>query len=124
MISLNVTKKKGQLDNLFNSRLKCLSKPVLQRESNHDIRTCSKMLGKNGHKVSRPNSVTYLNGTPIFEWWVVRCRSKNKYQKDMCLKEARLCAQILLAILGSIVNIIGGTYWPSYDSLPKHLENS
>ena len=81
-----------------------------QRESTHDIRICSKMLAKNGHKVSMPNSVTYLNGTPIFEWWVVRCEYKNNYQKHMCLKEVGLCAQILLAILGSIVNIIGGAY--------------
>ena len=27
---------------------------------------------------------TYLDRTPIFEWWVVRCTSKNGHQKDMC----------------------------------------
>jgi hypothetical protein len=29
-----------------------------------------------------PNSVTHLNRTPIFEWYVVWCASKNGYQKD------------------------------------------
>ena len=38
------------------------------------------------NKVSGPNSVIYLNGTPIFEWWVVRCRIKNEHQKDMWFK--------------------------------------
>ena len=32
-------------------------------------------------KVSRPNSVTYLDRTPIFEWWVVKCTSKNGTKK-------------------------------------------
>ena len=62
------------------------------------------------NKVSRPNSVIYLNGTPIFEWWVVRCRIKNEHQKDMCLKEIGLQAQNVLTILSSKVNTIGGTY--------------
>ena len=31
-----------------------------------------------------------LIGTPIFEWYVVRCRSKNKHQKYTCLKEMEL----------------------------------
>ena len=41
---------------------------------------------------------------------MVRCGSKNGHQKDMCLKEIGLRAQNMLTILGSIVNIIGGTY--------------
>ena len=53
-----------------------------------------------------PNSVTHRNWTPIFEWYVIRCGSKNKYQKYTCLKEMGLRAQII-TILGSIVNIIG-----------------
>ena len=32
-----------------------------------------------------PNSITSLNRTPIFEWYVVRCEFKNGYQKDMSL---------------------------------------
>ena len=30
------------------------------------------------------NSVPSLAQTPIFEWYVVRYGSKNRYQKDMC----------------------------------------
>ena len=33
-----------------------------------------------------PSSTTYLNQTPIFEWFVVGCDSKNRYQKDNVLK--------------------------------------
>ena len=44
-------------------------------------------------------------------WYVVRCGSKNWHQKGiMCLKEFGLRAQNMLAILGSIVSRIGGTY--------------
>ena len=53
-----------------------------------------------------PNSVAYFKQTPIFEW----CGYKNRHQKEMCLKEIGLCAQNWLAILGPIVNKIGGTY--------------
>ena len=38
-------------------------------------------------KVSRPNSVTHPNQTPIFEWCVVKCGSKYVHQKDMCLRK-------------------------------------
>ena len=34
-----------------------------------------------------------LNQTPRFEWYVVRCGSKNEHRKDMCLREIGLCAQ-------------------------------
>ena len=56
--------------------------------------------------VNVPNLVTCLNHTPIFQWYVVRCGSKNRYQKGiMCLKE------IGLHVLDLIVNKIkGGTY--------------
>ena len=48
---------------------------------------------ENHCKVNGPNSVTYLDRTPICEWWVVRCRSKNAHQKGiMCLTESGLCA--------------------------------
>ena len=30
-----------------------------------------------------PNLITYNNGTPVFEWCVVRCGSRNEHQKDM-----------------------------------------
>ena len=61
-----------------------------------------------GWKESMPNWVIYLNPTPIFEWWAVKCRTKNGHHKNLCLKESRLRAQNLSTILGSIVNIIGG----------------
>ena len=34
-----------------------------------------------------PSSVAYVNWTPIFEWFVVSCGSKNMYEKDVCLQE-------------------------------------
>ena len=39
---------------------------------------------------------------------MVGCGSKNKHQKDMCLKEIELHAQNPLTILRSIANIIRG----------------
>ena len=40
---------------------------------------------------------------------MVRCGSKNGYQNDMmCLKEIGICAQPMITILNSIVNMIGG----------------
>ena len=58
------------------------------------------------NKVNVPNSVTFLDRFPIFEWCVIRCRSKKEHQNNMCLKEIRLHAQNLLTTLGSIVNTI------------------
>ena len=46
--------------------------------------------------------------TPLFEVCGVRCGSKNGHYKDMCSKEIELRAEILLTMLVSIVNIIGG----------------
>ena len=48
--------------------------------------------------------------TPIFEWYVVRCGSKNGQQIYICSKQIGLCAQNMLTVLGSIVNMIAGTY--------------
>jgi hypothetical protein len=53
------------------------------------------------YKISRPNSITYLNQTPLFEWRVIRCESKDGHQKDMCSEEIELHAPNLLPILGS-----------------------
>ena len=41
---------------------------------------------------------------------MVRCGFENRYQKDMCLEEIGLHAQNIVVILGSIVNMIEGTY--------------
>ena len=55
--------------------------------------------------------------TPRFEWYVVRCGSNHKYQKDICLKEAGLRAHNMITVLNSIINInfFGGGY--TYDHL-------
>ena len=45
------------------------------------------------------NSVTKLYVAPIFECYVIKCGSKNGYQKDTCLKVIGLCAQNIIAIL-------------------------
>ena len=53
--------------------------------------------------VDTPNSVTYLNQTPLFEWYMVRCDFKNNNITYMCLKEIGL-----YAIPNSTINVIGG----------------
>ena len=45
------------------------------------------------HKVGVPKSNIARIWTPIFEWYEVRCGSRNRHQKDMCSKEIRLRAQ-------------------------------
>lgn len=69
----------------------------------------SKFDTQKSRKITRPNSVISSNWTPILEWWVIRCRTNPRPNKDMCLKEIGLHAQKLLTILDSIVHIIGGT---------------
>ena len=59
------------------------------------------------YKVDVPISITYLNWTSFFKWYVVMCGSKNGHKKYMYLKEIGLRAQYMMTILGSIVNIIG-----------------
>ena len=60
--------------------------------------------------VDAPKWVTYLDHTPIFEWYVVRCGSKNNIKKDMCLQEIVLCPQNMISFLGLIVKTTKGTY--------------
>ena len=55
-----------------------------------------------------PMSITYFYRTLVFEWYVIWRGLKNKYKKDMCLKEIGLCAQNMITILSSTINIIGG----------------
>jgi hypothetical protein len=60
-------------------------------------------------KVSEPNSGTYFKWTPIFEWCVLSCGSKDGHQKDiMHLEEIGLRVQQLLTMLDWIFNMIGG----------------
>lgn len=46
-----------------------------------------------------PNSVGYLNWTPIFDWDVIKCSSKNKCKKNMYLEEVGVRAQNMVTIL-------------------------
>lgn len=43
--------------------------------------------------VDSPFSVTVLNWTPIFEFYVVRLGSENRYKQDMCLEEIGISSQ-------------------------------
>ena len=52
-----------------------------------------------------PNSCTYLHWPPKFEWYVVKCDSKNGYQKDTCQEDIGLYAQNVITILNSIIII-------------------
>ena len=38
---------------------------------------------------------------------MVRCGSKGGYQKDICLEDSGPCAQNMIIILGSVINVIG-----------------
>ena len=46
----------------------------------------------------------------MFEWLGVKYGYTNIHQEDMCLKEIKLCAQIMITILGLIISIIRGIY--------------
>ena len=50
------------------------------------------------------NSITHLNGVPIFEWYLVEYGSKNGYPKNMCLKRLELHAQTMIIIISSSNN--------------------
>jgi hypothetical protein len=63
--------------------------------------------------VEVPKSNTTIIWTPLFEWYVVRCGSQNKHQRDMCFKEIGLNVEIEATTLGTIVNMIGGIYLES-----------
>jgi hypothetical protein len=56
-------------------------------------------------KVEGPYLATLLIRTPIIEWYVVWCGSKNGYRKTMLWKEIGLHAQNVITILKSTINI-------------------
>ena len=65
------------------------------------------------YKIGWPNPVdTHMKWTPVFEWRVIRCESKNGHKKTTCLNDIGLCVQILLTILNhnSIIYIVGWIY--------------
>ena len=55
-----------------------------------------------------PNSTPTIIWTPIFQWCVIRCGSKNGHPIDTCSKEIGLCAPNMLTILDSIVKMLQG----------------
>ena len=68
--------------------------------------------------INVPNLVSYLNQTPIFEWYVVWCGSKNEYQNyNVCLQEIGLRAQNVITILSSIVSMIKEDLYNHFVSL-------
>ena len=46
-------------------------------------------------KVSGPNLVAYVNWTPIFDWWVIRCRCKGGHHKDMLKRDWTMCLKFV-----------------------------
>ena len=50
--------------------------------------------------------IIVLNQIATFVWFVVRCGLKNAHQNDICLQDIGLCAENMVTILPSIVNII------------------
>ena len=62
------------------------------------------------YNVDVPKSTTETTWTPLFEWYVVRCGSKNWHQNDLYLNETGMRAQNMLTILGSLINVIDGAY--------------
>jgi hypothetical protein len=57
-----------------------------------------------------PNPNIAIGCTSMFEWYVVRHGYKNGHLEDMCSEDVGLRLQNMQAILGSLVNMIGGTY--------------
>ena len=56
-----------------------------------------KIVNLAAHKVDVPSSVTYLNQTPIFEWYVVGVAPRIDIKK-MCLKEIGLHTQNMIIV--------------------------
>ena len=69
----------------------------------------------------RPNLVAFLNQTPVFVWSGVDLRTDTK--KSCALQEIGLDVQNLFTILGSIVNLIEGTYMTIDDLEDLHFDN-
>jgi hypothetical protein len=54
------------------------------------------LMGRQHVMVNMPKSVLFCNWTPICEWYVVKCSSKNGYQTNMCSIEIQQCAQSMI----------------------------
>ena len=60
-----------------------MSHQVFRSIDSGSVKGFAKNVAEAQTQVNRPNSLTYLNQTPIFERCVVRCGSKNGQQKDI-----------------------------------------
>ena len=58
--------------------------PLVNHEGNPSLSLCLQL--------------TYLNRTPMCEWWVVWCRSVNGHRKDTCLEKIGLHIQNFVTI--------------------------
>ena len=62
-------------------------------------------------KRDMPTLSTTMIWTPIFEWYMVMCETKNEHQRDMVLqKESGPNVRNMLSIRSSINNMIKRTY--------------
>ena len=55
-------------------------------------------------------SMTFLNWTRLYNWYMVWWESKDKHHKNTCLIEIKLCLQIQLTSSHSTMNKLGRTY--------------
>ena len=62
---------------------------------------------------------TFLNRTPIFDWWIVRWGSKNKHHTYTCLQDIGLRLQIFLTT-HSMVNTTNRTWYIVSQGINKH----
>lgn len=74
-------------------------------------------------KVTRPNSTTYLNETPIFEWCVSRRGTKNKQPINTCLQKVEDVVLSCQTIQDSTINVIGRTYTIAREKIICHLSS-
>ena len=95
--------------NMFNNKEYCRVCIVLSPTYLSTLNVANEDIWRPG-EVDVPKSVTYLNRPPRFEWYVVRYGSKNKYQKNICLKRIILFVHKLITTLGSMINTIEKTY--------------
>ena len=62
--------------------------------------------------VPKKSNTTIIIWTPIFEWCVVRCGSKDQNQKDIFIWKDWTTCHNMRTILSSMFNMIGGPMWP------------
>lgn len=74
-------------------------------------------------EVSGPNSVTHLKWKLMFEWYVVKCASKNSSKKHHEFERGWTTCSNLLTILGSKVNIIGDLHAHVIRKIIFNLDN-